>query len=453
MAGIRSVVWIGRGDEYGCGVVADAPSVDVAWVEDVEDALALPFGTFDVAVVDARSAPEALACTRRVRRLSGAPPLLVRLHPRDAAVIPDLLDAGAAEVALRPSPAAAADPEILARIEKVAGAREARARRTGRAPGTSDPLPGVVGTSAALRATFELVERAGASTATVLVSGETGTGKELLARAVHSGGARRDRSFLAVNCAAFPETLLESELFGHVRGAFTGADREKKGLFEVADGGTLFLDEVGECPAPLQAKLLRALQEREIRPVGGARTRKVDVRVIAATNRDLVREVERGRFRQDLYYRLAVFPIAVPPLRERAEDVLPLARHFLALHGRRDGKPGLRLARDTEHLLQAWSWPGNVRELENEMQRVVALAEPRETITPQRLSARLLGVLDPLVDGESAGETLRAQLERVESWLLRRALDRNGGRRAATARQLGLTREGLYKKMKRLGIG
>jgi DNA-binding NtrC family response regulator len=186
--------------------------------------------------------------------------------------------------------------------------------------------------------------------------------------------------------------------------------------------------------------------------VGGSRTRKVDVRVLAATNRNLRAELEHGRFREDLYYRLAVFPIAVPPLRERPEDVLPLARHFLVLHGRRDGKRGVSLARDVEHLLQAHTWPGNVRELENEIQRLVALAEPGEVLTPTRLSPRLLGIAEPAAAAGANGESLRAQLDRVESLLLRRALDRNDGRRTVTARQLGLTREGLYKKMKRLGI-
>jgi transcriptional regulator with PAS, ATPase and Fis domain len=249
-----------------------------------------------------------------------------------------------------------------------------------------------------------------------------------------------------VNCAAFPDTLLESELFGHVRGAFTGADRDKKGLFDAADGGTLFLDEIGETSSALQAKLLRTLQDGEVRPVGGTRVRRVDVRVVAATNRDLRAEVEGGRFREDLYYRLAVFPIAVPALRERPEDILPLARHFLHLHGGREDKPGCTLSSETRNLLLSHPWPGNVRELENEMQRAVALADPNAAIDPDHLSPGLLGILEPVEAAARRGETLRDTLARIEAWLIR------GGHRTDTARRLGITREGLYKKMKRLGI-
>jgi Nif-specific regulatory protein len=448
MSPIRSVIWIGRGDELGCGVVADSPSLDVAWAPDLDDALAQPLGAFEVAVLDAPDPERALADLRRLRRLRGAPAVLVRIGREDAAQMPALLAAGAADVVLRRADAAAtgSDAELAERIAKLPPAA-----RPAEPPPRPAFLAGIVGESEALRAAFALVERAAGSQATVLVSGETGTGKELLARAVHLGSRRREAPFIAVNCAAFPETLLESELFGHLRGAFTGADRDKKGLFDVAAGGTLFLDEVGETSPALQAKLLRVLQEREVRPVGALRAQPVDVRLLAATNRDLRREVARGAFREDLYYRLAVFEIAVPPLRERPGDVLLLARHFLALHGRRDGKPGLRLASDAVHLLQSYPWPGNVRELENEMQRAVALAEPGETITPARLSARLLGILEPAREA-GANESLRSAMDRVEAWLLRRALDAHGGRRTLTARRLGLTREGLYKKMRRLGI-
>jgi transcriptional regulator with PAS, ATPase and Fis domain len=300
---------------------------------------------------------------------------------------------------------------------------------------------------------LQLAGGAATSRATVLLSGETGTGKEILARALHRAGPRRDRPFVAVNCAAFPDTLLESELFGHTKGSFTGADRDKPGLFVAAHGGTLFLDEVGETSGPLQAKLLRALQEREVRPVGGARSRRVDVRVIAASNRDLRREARHGAFREDLYYRLAVFPLRVPPLRERRDDILPLAEHFLAHHGQREGKPGCRLSRAARHLLLVHAWPGNVRELENEMQRVLALAEPGELVSPRLLSPRLTHDMEPVGRGASRPETLRETMGRVEAYVLRRALERNDGRKAATARQLGITREGLYKKLKRLGIG
>jgi len=293
---------------------------------------------------------------------------------------------------------------------------------------------------------------ASGSRATVLLSGETGTGKELIAQAIHRESGRRKESFVAVNCAAFPDTLLESELFGHVRGAFTGAERDKRGLFEAASGGTLFLDEVGETSGPFQAKLLRVLQEREVRPVGGTRTRSVDARVVAASNRDLRREAERDAFRQDLFYRLAVFPIHLPPLRKRLRDVVPLAEHFLALHGLREGKPNAGLSPEATRLLQAYRWPGNVRELENEIQRALALAEPGGTLAPADFSERVAGVLEPIEANLQPGDTLRETVGRVEAWIIRRALERNSGRRAETARRLGITREGLYKKMKRYGI-
>jgi Nif-specific regulatory protein len=309
-----------------------------------------------------------------------------------------------------------------------------------------------VGDSPALREALRLVERAQSSVATVLLTGETGTGKEVLARAIHAGSARARAAFVAVNCAAFPDTLLESELFGHVKGAFTGADRSREGLMAQADGGTLFLDEVGETSVALQAKLLRVLQEREIRPVGGTRARRIDVRLVAATNRELTGEIRAGRFRADLYWRLAVFPIRVPPLRERREDVLALARHFLARHGEREHKRGCHLSREAEQLLLAHAWPGNVRELENEMLRALALSEPHETIPAERLSERLGQLFEPLPNAVHEGEPLRETLARFETWCVRRALERNRGRRAETARTLGLTREGLYKKMKRLGI-
>jgi len=452
MTRIRSVLWIGRGDTLGCGIVADAPALDVAWAADVEEAVALPLAAFDAAVVDHPDAERTLAALRRLRRLGGAPPLVARLDALDAVRIPELIAAGAADVVLRPADPGP-DAELLERLEKLPPTDALPPDPTPERGRSRRPrwLADIVGESAALHRTFALAERAARSRATVLLAGETGTGKELLARAIHRGSTRAERPFLGLNCAALTETLLESELFGHVRGAFTGADRDKRGLFEMADGGTLFLDEIGETAPSFQARLLRVLQERELRPVGGTRARPVDVRVIAASNRDLHAEVAQGRFREDLYYRLAVFPIRVPALRERAEDVLPLARHFLETHGQRDGKPGLRLSRDVAPLLAAYPWPGNVRELENEMQRVVALAEPHEAITPAHLSPRILGVAEP-VAAVGMAETLADTLARVEAWLVRRALLEHDGRRTQTARHLGLTREGLYKKMKRLGI-
>ena len=312
---------------------------------------------------------------------------------------------------------------------------------------------GMISKSEPMQNVLELVELAASSPSTVLVTGETGVGKEVVARQLHARGCRDEEPFLAINCAAFPEHLLESELFGHTRGAFTGADRSKPGLFEAAGRGTLFLDEIAETSLTLQSKLLRVLQEREVRAVGATQSRPIHCRIVAATNRVLSDEVRLGTFREDLFYRLNVFPIGIPPLRERRPDILPLAREFLTRHGPREGKVDCHFSLATCHLLEAYAWPGNVRELENEVLRMLMLTPSGQLITPRRLSPKLTDILEPIAAGARPEETLRQALDRIECWLLRRALTNNDGRKALTARKLGLTREGLYKKLKRLGIG
>ena len=444
MRPIRSVLWIGSATSLNQSRVTEAPTLDLAWAPDVAGALELPLNCFDGVIFDAPN-PETLE--EDLGRLVGAPdlpPLLVHLPGGDGALARRVSEAGAREVVLADeSKACPSALDLVERLERSSPSRNAGPPR----------LEGIIGESPAMREAFALVHRARHSEATVLLSGETGTGKELLGRAVHSGGRRRSGPFVAVNCAAFPDSLLESELFGHVKGAFTGADREKQGLFEAAGGGTLFLDEIGETSGPLQAKLLRVLQEREVRPIGGTRTRLIDVRVIAATNRNLRFEVSNGHFREDLFYRLAVFPLPVPPLRKRPEDVLPLVEYFLYRHGRRERKPGCHVSPEAAHLLLSYSWPGNVRELENEVQRALALSEPGEEITPALLSDSLTRIVEQAGAVMRDGESLQETLQRIEAWLLRRALDAHDGNRTRTARRLGITREGLYKKMKRFGIG
>ncbi|HVJ17538.1 MAG TPA: sigma 54-interacting transcriptional regulator [Polyangiaceae bacterium] len=287
----------------------------------------------------------------------------------------------------------------------------------------------------------------------VLIEGETGVGKELIASALHYRSKRREKLFVAQNCAAFPENLLESELFGHKRGAFTGATDEKKGLFEIADGGTLFLDEIGEMPLPLQAKLLRVLQEGEIRPIGGTQVKTVNVRIVAATNRNLEQEVAAGRFREDLYYRLKVFPIRVPPLRERREDIPLLAQYFLERYTREIGKPVAGVSQETLEALSAYDWPGNVRELENEVQRLVIQADAGVIVGVDLVSPELRKVEGVINEAGAAKGSLKDRVEQVEKFILLEVLREHGNNKTSAAKALGITREGLHKKLKQLGIG
>jgi Nif-specific regulatory protein len=309
----------------------------------------------------------------------------------------------------------------------------------------------------AMAEVFRLMESAAASPIAVLIQGETGTGKELVARGIHRASARAAGPFVAVNCAALPETLLESELFGHRRGAFTGATHDQRGLFEAASGGTILLDEIGEMPAPMQAKLLRVLQEGEVTPLGDRQPRKIDVRLISATNRDLVAEVGRRSFRDDLYYRLGGFPIHVPPLRERREDIPLLVDRFLSAAAESHHKriPGLSPA--ALDLLVAFSWPGNVRELQNEVERAVALGRDGEVIGPVDLSAKVRESGPPRLplDAPRASRTtsdLRDARTAFEVDFIAKVLQEQGGNVSRAAQALGISRVALQKKMKEYGL-
>lgn len=310
----------------------------------------------------------------------------------------------------------------------------------------------IIGNSAAMRDLLSQIDRVAQTRATVLIEGETGVGKELVAASVHARSPRHDRLFVAQNCATLPDNLLESELFGHKKGSFTGATEDKKGLFEVADGGTLFLDEVGEIPIALQAKLLRALQEGEVRPVGSSRPRHVEVRIIAASNRNLEQEVREGRFREDLYYRLNVFPLKVPPLRERREDVPMLAKYFLSRYVREFGKNVSGISAGALELLSAHPWPGNVRELQNEIQRLVIQAEPGNPIDADLLSDKFRRATGSAALPVAASGTLKEMLEEVERKLVEQALHDHGNNKTSTAKALGITREGLHKKLRQLKL-
>ncbi len=309
----------------------------------------------------------------------------------------------------------------------------------------------MVGGGQAMRRLFDVIRRAAPSEGRVLVTGENGTGKELVARALHAGSRRKDAPFVKLNCAAVPAELIESELFGHERGAFTGAVAARRGRFEQADGGTLFLDEVGDMPPSMQAKVLRVLQEGEFERVGGQQTLRCDVRVVAATNKDLPAEVKAGRFREDLYYRLNVVPIHAPPLRDRREDVPELAARFLAEACERNGRRAMRLSREALLGLQAHEWPGNVRELRNLVERLVILCDGPE-IGGAEVGEVLPGARRPRTDRFREGASFHDLVDEAEREIVLGALDAHGDHVAETARALGLERSHLYKKMRALGI-
>lgn len=305
----------------------------------------------------------------------------------------------------------------------------------------------LIGKSPRMQRVIELMEKVIPTQVSVLINGETGTGKELVARAIHQNGSRKDRNFIAVNCGALPENLLESELFGYKKGAFTGANEDRVGLFEAADQGTIFLDEVGEMPAALQVKLLRVLQDSQIRRVGDTVSRKVDIRLIAATNRDLKAEVEAGRFRQDLFYRLNVVPVELPALRERGEDILLLSQHFLDLQSKQQEKAIRGMASEARELLLRYPWPGNVRELENAMARAVALADENAVLEPH-----LFGLGATVARRWDGQHTLRETLDAVEAETVREALRQCDSNVSRAARALGVSRQHLHNRMNFHGI-
>jgi two-component system, NtrC family, response regulator HupR/HoxA len=297
---------------------------------------------------------------------------------------------------------------------------------------------------------LHLLRRVTGTETTVLIQGETGTGKELVARFLHGESNRRDQIFIPVNCGAIPKDLVESEFFGYSKGAFTGATQEKKGYFEMANGGTIFLDEIGEAPPELQVKLLRVIQEGEIMPVGYHQPRKVDVRIIASTNRDLKAEVTANRFRQDLYFRINVFSVTIPPLRERKKDILPLAEYFLQQLSLKLNRKAGRFSEHTRDLLLAYTWPGNVRELQNEIERLVLLSEGEKDINPELLSdhIRQRHRSSVVSDGD-----MKSAVRILEEDMIRETLARLGQNKSRTARVLGISRQSLLEKLRRMEIG
>ncbi|MFQ5900666.1 MAG: sigma-54-dependent transcriptional regulator [Thermodesulfobacteriota bacterium] len=311
-------------------------------------------------------------------------------------------------------------------------------------------LERIIGNSKTMDKVFKLMKQVITTDATVMITGETGTGKNLIARTIHYNGYRKNKVLFTQNCGELSETLLESELFGHRKGAFTGAVEDKKGIFEIADGGTIFLDEIGETSHQMQIKLLRVIEAGEIKPVGGIEYRKVDVRIISATNKDIKKEVKKGNFREDLFYRLNVFPIDIPPLRKRRDDIPLLIVHFLEECSKRLKKKIRGINRECMKMLITYQWPGNVRELRNEIERAVTLTRKGKSITPDILSGHIRGVKKVMQIDED--RYLKDVVGELEQQMIRDVLKRHGGNKSRSARELGLSRVGLHKKLKRYGI-
>ena len=401
----------------------------------------------------------------RMPRMDGLE-LLGRLRERDPAVPVVLVTAyGSVQTAVEAMKEGASDyvtkpfssEEILATLTRLADLQ--RLQRENRDLRTQIQsrygFANIVGRSPGMRAVFEMIQTVARSRSTVLIQGESGTGKELVARALHYQSDRSSGPFVAVSCAALAENLLESELFGHEKGAFTGATGAKPGRVELAGGGTLFLDDIDDIPLNAQVKLLRVLQERVVERVGTVKSRKVDVRVVAATKIDLRQAAAEGAFRADLFYRLSVIPITLPPLRERTEDIPLLVNHFLVRFAERDGRDPLKLSPDCLQVLEGYGWPGNVRELENVVERLAAVCPgPRcglEVLPPEVVSGGAERLVAP-IEIPPDGLDLTGELDRFESRILRWAIERTGGNKSKMARMLQISRSTLADHMRRLGL-
>ncbi len=400
---------------------------------------------FDVVVTDVRMAGlSGIEVCDRIKIKFPDVPVIVVTGQADVDTAVSALRAGAYDFVTKPL----SSDTVAAAVGRAVEHRSLRGelRRLRRALDATKPIDGIIGDSPAVRAVGEMIARIADNDATVLITGESGTGKELVARAIHQLGARKDEPFVAINCGAVPANLLESELFGHVKGAFTDARRDRPGLFLQAGSGTILLDEIGEMPLDMQVKLLRVLQQRLVRPVGGDDEIAFGARVVCATNRDLETEVEEGRFRQDLFYRVNVVAIDVPPLRSRASDVLLLATHFLRRIGERTNKPISGISPEAARKLLDYDWPGNVRELENSMERAIALTRMTDITVddlPERIrdhqTARLV------IAGDDPTELVT--LSEMERRYVRRVLGACGGNKTQAAKVLGIDRRSLYRRL------
>jgi DNA-binding NtrC family response regulator len=439
-------VFVVDDDPVTCRLLTDVlgqEGLSVASETDARRALArLESEPVDLAVVDVRMPRlDGIELLRKLRDRRPDLPVVVMTGFGSVDTAVQAIASGAIDYVSKPM-----NLEVIR--STVRRALERRAEAPATTPLGSDDHLGMVGRTGAMVEVYKTIARVAPGRSTVLVLGESGTGKELVARAIHNHSPRRDRAFLAVDCAALPETLLETELFGHVRGAFTGAVGEARGLFVEADGGTIFLDEIGDISPNLQARLLRVLQEHEVRPVGATEWRSVDVRVIAATNRDLAAAVAAERFREDLFYRLKVVTLALPPLRERRDDIPLLVDHLLRRFARDLGRPALGISEDALALLCAHDWPGNVRELAHVLERGVALAQhpvlSTEDLPPEVRQAA------PALSATTLPD--RPTLRELKRRYIRQVLEEAGGNVSRAASVLGVDRRSLYRMLQRYGI-
>lgn len=432
----------------------------VAEAEDGGQALAqLQKAAFELVLVDVRASADAgLDVLHRIQTLSPPPALIVMSAATDLDAAMEVLERGAQEYIAKPL----REPEVLCKIKMATRRRQddrerlrlldenARLKGERSAPELSARL---VGKSRALDNIFKTLAKIADYKSTVLLTGESGTGKELVARALHEQSSRAPGPFVPINCGAIPEELLESELFGYVRGAFTDAQRDKKGLVEEADGGTLFLDEIAELPASLQVKLLRFLQDDVFRRLGDTRDRSVDVRIVAATARELGPMVDKGTFREDLYYRLNVLEMRIPPLRERRDDIPVLAEHFIQKYGQRLGRSNITLSKEALRAFMDYHWPGNVRELENVIERALVLSDGPSidrADLPDALSAEPSPALLSAIGEELS---IKKAVRAIERELIRRSLDRTDGNRTRAAELLEISHRALLYKIKEYGLG
>jgi DNA-binding NtrC family response regulator len=404
---------------------------------------------FDAALLDVRMpGKDGLAVLREIREQPRPPAVLIMTAYGTSGLAIEAMKLGAYDYLTKPLHF----DELLVQLERaIANRTHSLLAASEHSELVDDADAELVGQSAAMQHVYKLIGQVAPTDSTVLIRGESGTGKELIARAIHQHSLRRTYPLVTVHCAAIPETLLESELFGYEKGAFTGALARRKGRFESAEGGTIFLDEVGELPASTQAKLLRFLQERTIEPLGSERTLRLDVRIVAATNRDLERCVKEGTFREDLFYRLNVMNITAPPLRERREDIQDLTAHLLRKLVRRRKLPPTNIAPEAFEVLQAREWPGNVRELEHTIERAVILAHGA-AITPDLFRAPQGGRTATLFEDVPLDEGLHEQVKKLERSLISKALTQAGGNRTRAAELLRINRRLLYDKLREYGI-